>query len=258
LEKDMRKLTTDTYLLFLRTITATFRNPIWVLLGLFQPICWLVLFAPLLRGVASVRGFPPGGALNVFTPGMLIMLGMYSTAFVGFGLVPELRSGLIERFQVTPVSRSALLLGRALRDILVLLTQSVLLVVIALPLGLRADPAGVAVGLVLVLLMGVLMSSLSYRLALGLRDEDALAQTLQFFTLPLVLLSGVTLPLTLAPGWIRRVAELNPLAYAVDAMRALFAGHFHDPSVIPGFAIVGGLAFLSLWWTIAAFRRAAA
>src|SRR5688500_761404 len=126
----------DTWLLFERSVRETLRNPVWVVVGLAQPIFFLVLFAPLLKSVDEVSAFPSGGALNVFTPGLLVQLGLFSTAFVGFGLIAELRAGVVERLRVTPVSRLALLLGRSLRDVAILLIQSLLLVVLAIPFGL--------------------------------------------------------------------------------------------------------------------------
>jgi ABC-2 type transport system permease protein len=75
-------------------------------------------------------------------------------------------------------------------------------------LGLNLNLAGIGVMLVLLALMGLLMASCSY--ALALKEENTFASTLQFFLLPLLLLSGVFLPLTLAPGWIQSVAASNP------------------------------------------------
>jgi ABC-2 type transport system permease protein len=91
------KLLRDTWLLFMRELMQTLRNPVWLIIGLFQPICFLLLFAPLLDGVAQAPGFPPGGALNVFTPGLLVMMGMYGAAFVGFGLLADLSTRRCDR-----------------------------------------------------------------------------------------------------------------------------------------------------------------
>lgn len=250
------KLLRDTWLLFCSNLMGTLRNPVWLLVGLFQPICFLLLFAPLLDSIADAPGFPPGGALTVFTPGMLVMMGMYGAAFVGFGLIADLRAGVIERLRVTPVSRLALLLGRALRDILMLVAQSALMLLVAWPLGLRADLGGLALAFGILVLIGLLLASCSYALALALKSEDALAPTVNFFVLPLQLLSGIVLPLTLAPLWIRSLAAFNPLSYAVDATRALFIGHFSDPSVPLGFIIMGVLALLATWWAARSFRQA--
>jgi ABC-2 type transport system permease protein len=75
---------------------------------------------------------------------------------------------------------------------------------------------------------------------------------------PLMLLSGITLPLTLAPKIIQSIASVNPFAYEVSATRALFLGNFNDSSILVGFVFLGALAVLAFWWAIRSFRRAAA
>lgn len=250
------KLTRDTWLLFARGMKTTLRNPAWVVMGLFQPVCYMLLFAPLLDGVASAPGFPSGGGLEFFAPGVLVMLGTLSAAFTGFGLISDLRAGVIERFRVTPVHRLALPLGSALRDVVVLLVQSALVLLIAFTFGLRASVWGIAASLALIVLVGLLMASCSYALALTLKDENALASLVNFLFLPLLLLSGIFLPLTLAPDWLRKAATLNPFSYAVDATRVLFAGDFGDSSVIYGFGIMATLTVLALLWAARSFRRA--
>ena len=100
------------------------------------------------------------------------------------------------------------------------------------------------------------MASCSYALALPLKKEYAFSSALQFFLLPLLLLCGILLPLTLAPAWIRDVAAFNPFAYAVDAARTLFAGQLVDPTVLRGFAVLIPLTLPALWWAARSYRRA--
>jgi ABC-2 type transport system permease protein len=250
------KTARDTWLVFDRYLGLALRNPVWVVIGVVQPLLYLVLFAPLLTSVAGLPGFPTGGAYNVFVPGLLIQLGLFGAAFVGFSLIAEIRYGVVERMRVTPVSRVALLLGRALRDVLILLFQSLLLIVFSLPFGLAIHPTGLIVVLGLLALIGLLTASCSYALALWLRSEDALAPLLSTVTLPLLLLSGVLLPLSLAPGWIRAIATINPLAYAVDAARAIFNDQLGDPSVLRGVAIMAVLAVLALMTAARSFGNA--
>lgn len=250
------KFIRDTMLIFASNVKTTLRNPVWVIMGLFQPVCYLLLFAPLLNSVLGVSGFPPGGELQVFLPGLLIFMGILGAAYVGFGLIADLRSGLIERLRVTPVSRLALLFGRALRDVLFLLAQSVLLILVASLLGLQVNPVGGIMTLGLLAVVGLFTSACSYALALALKNENALAPTLNFFALPLLLLSGIILPLTLAPRWLRNIATLNPFAHAVNAARALFNGNIGDAVVWRGFAVMTVLAALALWWAARSFRQA--
>lgn len=252
------KLLRDTWLIFQRYIGIFVRNPAWVIIGLIQPILYLLLFAPLLKGISSSRGFPPGGAYNVFVPGLLIQLGLFGASGVGFGLIAELRAGVIERFRVTPVSRFALLLGRALRDILVLVVQSLILLLLSIPFGLQATFSGVLVMLGLVALIGLGMSSICYAAALALRSEDSYAPLIFTISLPLLLLSGVLLPLTLAPQWLQNIAAANPLSYAVTAARDMFNGNAGSPDVVKGLVIMVALCVVGVFIGARSFNRAVA
>jgi ABC-2 type transport system permease protein len=100
-------------------------------------------------------------------PGLLVQLGMFGAAGVGFGLIAELRRGVVERMRVTPINRISLLLGRACRDMLVLVVQALLLILLSLPLGLDIHATGIAVMLALVALLGLMMASVSYAVALA-------------------------------------------------------------------------------------------
>lgn len=250
------KILRDTWLVFERYIGITLRNPAWVVIGLVQPLLYLLLFAPLLKSIARSPGFPPGGAFNVFVPGLVIQLGLFGAAFVGFSLIAELRLGVVERLRVTPVSRLSMLLGRAFRDVVNLLVGSLLLILLSIPFGLEIHLVGLLIVLGLQALIGLLFASLSYALALWLKSEDSVAPLLTTATLPLLLLSGVLLPLSLAPGWLRAIAAANPLAYAVDAARALFNDHLNDVSVIKGAAIMAVLAAAAVVTAARTFSRA--
>ena len=248
----------DIWLVFNRYLGILLRNPVWVVLGVVQPVLYLVLFAPLLKSISSNPGVPSGSAYNWFVPGLLIQLGMFGAAGVGFSLIAELRAGVVERMRVTPVSRLALLLGRALRDIVILDLQAAILVLLSLPFGLKVNFGGVLVVLALVAVLGLLTASLSYAAALWLKSEDSFAPLIFTATLPLLLLSGVLLPLSLAPGWLRNIAAANPLSYAVDAARAVFNDHLGDVSVEKGVLIAGVLAIFAVALAVRSFGRALA
>ncbi len=107
------KVLRDTWLMYRRSLILTLRQPVWVAMGLFQPILYLLLFAPLLEGATSNAG-ASSSAFNWFVPGLLILTAFFAAAFAGFGLVAEIRYGVVERMRVTPMSRFAMLAGRSL------------------------------------------------------------------------------------------------------------------------------------------------
>ena len=248
-----------TRLIFQRSLQRSLRNPAWVILGIIQPVLYVAFFAPLLIPVIeNTPGFPAGDAWQVFVPAMLVFLGLFGTLFAGFDLIAEYRAGVIERMRVTPVSRVALLLGRSLKDAVVLVVQAALLTLIAVPFGLRAPIGGVLVALALVAVLALAMSCASYALALRLKSEDALAPLLNMITLPVMLLSGILLPMTLAPAWLYGLSRVNPFVYVVDAERAIFRGELLTPTVLVGLGVAALLVALTVGWGVRTFQRESA
>jgi ABC-2 type transport system permease protein len=252
------KIIHDTQLLFVRSMKVSLRNPVWVILGLFQPILYLLLFAPLLDGLAGAPGFTGDNALNIFSPGLLIMMALFGSSFVGFGVIEDLRSGVVERLRVTPASRLSLLLGMVMRDIVVLLVQSTLLVVVATMMGLRADPVGLLLVFGLMGLIGLTLAPVSYAIALIVKDEGALAASINTLVVPLMLLSGIMLPLTLAPKIIREIARFNPFSHTVFAARALVNGDLGNHEILIGFVFLMVMAIVAVTWAVRSFRQAIA
>jgi ABC-2 type transport system permease protein len=248
----------DTWLVFGRAMRLSIRNPVWVIIGIMQPILYLTLFGPLLEPVANTPGFPPGDAWQVFTPGLLVLLGLFGAAFVGFGLIAEWRAGVVDRMRVTPASRVALLMGRVLRDVVVILVQGALLVATAILMGLEASLGSILIGLGAVALLGGSFSAVSYGLALKLKSEDAFAPLLNGVLLPVMLLSGILLPMTLAPGWLETVSNFNPITHVVDGTRAIFRGEIVSSEAGIGFAISAVLVALGVYYGTRMFRRESA
>lgn len=248
----------DSWLTYLRAMGINLRNPFWLIIGLLQPILYLLLFAPLLESMAMMPGFGGGNAYNVFVPGLLVLNAMFGSLFVGFALLQELQEGVIERMRVTPVSRLAMLLGRVGRDVTVFVVQGLILLVLAIPFGLDINWGGALAAFGILILIGLMLAPLSYTIALAVKKQEVFAGFVNMFALPLMLLSGILLPMTLAPAWLRHVAEFNPFYHAVLAVRALFAGDFGNQEVLIGGGLVAILAVVLLWLGSRAFSRAVA
>ncbi|HET7014276.1 MAG TPA: ABC transporter permease [Streptosporangiaceae bacterium] len=247
----------DTWLIFTRQMKLSLRNPAWVIIGLIQPILYLAFFGPLLTKIAKAGalGVAANNPYAFFVPGLLIQLGLFGAAFVGFTIIADWRAGVIERFRVTPVSRMALLAGRVLRDVLTLIVQAIVLVLAGLAFGLRAPILGVLVGLGFVALVAVSLAAVSYAVGLLLKSEDALAPLLQTVMVPLMLLSGIMLPMTLGPHWLRGIAKATPFGYIINAMRDAFAGHYLNAIMVEGICVAVGLAAVCLWLASRAFIK---
>jgi ABC-2 type transport system permease protein len=135
---------------------------------------------------------------------------------------------------------------------------AVVVLAIAAVAGFHAHLLGLAMLLVLLSLLTAACSATSSALGLALKQIGSLAAVVTGVQLPLTLLSGILLPLSLGPTWLRVLGHLNPMYYAVQAARDLAAGSVGAQAVGIGFAVTGAAAGLALYWGTRAYQRAMA
>jgi ABC-2 type transport system permease protein len=244
-----------------RELRPLLRSPFSLIFGMIQPLVFLALFGPLLVGSLGGRQGGQEGGLGSdvwqwFVPAILVMTTLFGTSTVGANLLSEFVTGAHERMLVTPLARHALLVGRALKEMVPLAGQAIIVVLVMLPFGFDLYPAGALLGLALLTVFGVGLGSLSYALAVAVRRNDwmfwVVHQTLLF---PLMILSGMLLPLETGPAWMRAVSHFNPLAHMVTAERLLFAGTVNDRAVLWGAIAAAATATVGLIVGIRAMRR---
>jgi ABC-2 type transport system permease protein len=250
------KFLKDTWLIYQRHFLLVGRTPIWILFGLGQPVTYVFLFAPMLKLALKAEGVTTyAQAYRVYVPGLLTVMAILGGCYSGFGLLSEVRSGIIERARVTPVSRLALMLGRALREVTMLILQAILITVLAIPLGLSVNLGDLIVAYVLLAMLSLMAVQFSYGVTLKVRNEATLGPMINTFGQPVMLLAGVLLPLTLAPLWLLDIARWNPFYWATNGMRALFNGDPGASSVWISLLIVFGLAVITTTWSVRVFTR---
>ncbi|MDR8018134.1 ABC transporter permease [Nesterenkonia aerolata] len=243
----------DTVHVVSRELRPMRRDPFQLVFALVQPLTFLAFFGPLLSGLT---GQPLSTSLQWFVPGVLAMVTLFGTGMTGSNLLYEIIQGSHERMLVTPVSRAALLLGRALKEMVPVVVQATALCAVAWTFGFRPDAFGLLYGLVLLAVFGVGLGALSYALGIAARHQDwifwSVQQTLLF---PLMLLSGILLPLESGPRWMQVVAAFNPLTYLVEALRALVDGDLATEAVWQGGLAAVVIASLGLGVGIRAMHR---
>ena len=242
-------------MVFRRQIRMNLRNPAWVLIGIMQPVLYLLLFGPLLEPLVAQFDTGTTNAYTFLVPGLLVQLGMFGAFFAGFSLIGEWREGVIEAERVTPASRSALLVGRLWRDLLQLLVQATILVGLGYAIGMRGSVGGVALGVLITLLVGGGCAAASNALALSTKSEDVMAPVINIVMMPVLLLSGILLPMTIGADWLQRISDFMPFRYIVDAVRDVFSGEFGTGDVLWGTGWAAVLFVLAFWWGTAVFRK---
>ncbi|WP_125776300.1 ABC transporter permease [Antribacter gilvus] len=251
-----RSFLRDTRIVMVRELRPVVREPFSLVFGLVQPLVFLGLFGPLLVG--SAGGVLGGDVWLWFVPAVLAMTTLFGSSVTGSNLQLDLSSGVHERMLVTPLSRPALLVGRGLKEIVPVVAQSVVVLLVMLPFGLRPDPLGAAVTLAQLAVLGVGVGSLSYALALAVRKQEWMFWVVQQTVLfPVMMLSGMLLPLETGPAWMRAVSSVNPLRYVVDSGRAAFAGDVASSAVAWGWVAAVLTAAVGLLVGVRAMVRSA-
>lgn len=245
----------DTWLIFCRETLQRARQSFWLVVGLVQPLLYMALLGPM---VTELIASPKRAGWAAFTPALLLQAAMTQSMFVGLSLLVEYREGVLGRLLVTPMKRSALLLGKLGSIALAVALLSAIIVLMCRLMFPLAIPVG---GLFLCLLLNVIvavsLAACSYALALVTKNENSLAPILNTALLPLLLLSGAFLPITeqSAPRWLFNLSRLNPISYILDASRAGLAGDLISHQALNGIAVAFFMMGIALAWGLRTFIK---
>lgn len=215
------RLLAESWFLNMRLLKILMRQPWYIALTLFQPIIWLVLYGQLFKRVIELPGFRSGSYIDFLTPGIVVMSALFSSGWTGMGVIADIDRGVLERFLISPVLRSAIILSRLINLSIIAVVQALILFALGMILGARY--AGGIGGLFVLLIAAILLSmpfgALSIALALTLRKEESVIGAVNFVLLPLTFTSPVFMANTLMPGWMQTIARFNPVNWSVEAGR---------------------------------------
>jgi ABC-2 type transport system permease protein len=195
------------------------REPLAMLALLAQPMVWLVLFGHLFASMAV----PGGDYLRFMTAGAIVMTTFNACLTGGVELLFDRESGFLVRMLAAPASRMSLVTSRFVYLTGLTGAQGLIICAAAWVMGVRyaAGIGGIAACLAIGALFGAGITALSVGLAFSLRSHSQFFPITGFASLPLTFASSALVPLALMPGWMRAVARLNPMTYAIDALREL-------------------------------------
>ena len=239
---------------YLRGMRVFARQPAYLGMTLTQPVIWLLLFGALFKAISHIPGFH-GTYLNFLTPGVVVMLAVFSAGWTGMGFVEDIESGVMERMLVSPVWRGSLNVGTVLYGACNVIGQSLVIVLLALALGadFKGGVGGVALLLVIAGLLGAVFASLSNAVAVLGRQRETVIGAVTFVQLPLTFLSAAMMQRSLLPGWIRVAARYNPVNWAVEAARSAAMEKINWGLVGSRIGLLVGLLLVSAWLAGRAF-----
>ncbi|MEU9291324.1 ABC transporter permease [Streptomyces sp. NPDC048275] len=253
------KPTAQLWVLTGRQIRSMYGDRRLAVFSLMQPVIMLLLLSEIFGSMADPDDFPHGVRyIDYVVPALLVTTGIGSAQGAGVGLVRDMDNGMVARFRVLPTNLFLVLVARSVADLLRVFTElAVLLAVGAVLLDFR--PSGGVPGTLaaLFLTLFVIWSLIWGFIALAawLRSVELMSSLAVLVMFPLMFASSAFVPLAALPEWLRTVAHLNPVTYAVDAARRLALGWDPGWSVLGALATSAALMALAMYVAGRSFKR---
>jgi ABC-2 type transport system permease protein len=246
---------TQTWYMVGRQARNLFREPIWIVMMLVQPMIWLLLYSQLFRRIVDLPGFQTRSYIDFLAPAVVIMTAFFQGTWSGMGMITDLDRGVIERFLATPARRSAIVLSQVLRSSLTAMIQGLIILLVSLALG--AGNGGPVGWLAIVAAAGLVsagFSGISQGIALLTRREATMIALANFIGLPLMFFSSMLIAFSLMPRWMQWAAHGNPVQWAVDAARQPVLVHTDWGLVGLSLALLVGFTVLTSAFATQSFR----
>lgn len=187
-----------------------------------QPALWLLVFGEVM---SKIRLIPTGNLryIDFLAPGILAQSVLFIAIFYGITVIWERDLGIIHKFLVSPTPRGALVLGKGLSAGVRALSQVVIIYLLSLAIGvvINWNPVNLILVVVVVMLGSALFSTFSLIIATLVKTRERFMGIGQVLTMPLFFASNAIYSISMMPGWLQTISEVNPLTYMVDALRAL-------------------------------------
>ncbi len=231
-----------------RDLTRWTRSKISVVASLVMPAAWLIFV-----GLTLPIKFNNTNYINYITPGILVMTMLFASLAGGSLLIFDKMLGFLNKFLALPTPRESILFGKILFITFRGIIQSTVILALALFLGVKIQGLTNIFLIYLVLfIFGILFSSISTTIALVVDDHDGYAAVNSMISMPLFFTSSALMPYEMMPSWLRILASLNPVSYAIDTARALFAGNIPLNGIVELIVITVVVLVISVY----TFRRA--
>lgn len=209
-----------------------------IILSLIQPAVWLILFGNLFADSQVVSDY---SYIAFMTAGVVIMTVFNGALNGGVELLFDRETGLLQRLMAAPIPATSLLASRLIVVVCVTTTQALLILLVALAMGVRLASGGWGILLILLVgaLLGVGITAVSMALAFGLANHSQFFAIIGFLSLPLIFASNALAPLEIMPTWLQKLAQLNPLTYAITSCRQLILYGFDWETLLQMGIVIG-------------------
>jgi ABC-2 type transport system permease protein len=246
--------------LTMRWVKRLSREKFSMLFTLFQPmVFWLIFFGNLFQRAANPEVVQAPSYIAFLAAGVVVMTILNNGLAGGVDLLFDKENGFLERLMSTPISRTSVIISRFIFVMTITSLQVLVILGVAYLFGVHPITGfgGIAVIILIGLLFGVGLTAISMALAFSVKSHGDFFSMLGFLSLPMIFLSTALVPLSAMPHWMAYLAQLNPMTWAIDAIRPLILTGWTEALPKIGIVIVIMVVFdaLCLWGASRAFRK---
>lgn len=242
-----------------RWLIVSIRQAWGPVMSLIQPVIWILLFGQVFHSLGALPQFGGTGYIDYLVPGILMMTVLYSGAWAGTGYIDDINSGVMDQYLTSPISRTAIVTGQLVQQLIINVVQSLVVLGIGWLGGARysGGAGGMLVALGVATLLATIFCCASTAVALISRNQIALISLSQLIVLPATFLSTTMMPSALMPQWVQDVSRWNPMTWAVELGRGGLSGAYPDAGwwQAGGLALLAALAFLWAVRSLRAYQR---
>lgn len=188
------------------------------------PLMFLVVFGAGFNRIVGDLGTGDVSFIQFMYPGIIAMTVVMSSLFGGLSIVWDREFGFLKEVLVAPLSRTGIVIGKAVGGSTAALLQGILMLILAPVLGIALTPLLVVKLIPMIIVLSLSLSGLGILVATRMRSQQGFQLVIQLMIFPLIFLSGVFFPIDGVPAWLQVIAKINPLSYGVDAIRQIFLG----------------------------------
>lgn len=232
------------------------RDPLNLVFSLLQPAIWLVFFGVGVGRTIDEEVIGTSDYIGFMVPGVICFTIVGSGVSAAMPLLWDKEGGYLDKLMSMPISRSSIIVSRFIYQVGLMTLQVALVLVVAFAMGVNfeAGPGAVLVILFAASLLAMAVTASFLALAYYVPGHGTFFAITGFVTLPLLFMSNSFVPLDAMPSWMEAVARLNPLTYAITAMRTVIVDGW-DRDAAVGLAVLAAFAAACLAVGTDQFRR---
>jgi ABC-2 type transport system permease protein len=231
-----------------RSVLRTLRQPAMVVPSLTFPLMLLAVNSGGLSSATDLPGFPTDSYVTFVLAVAFVQGGLFGAMSAGTNIANDVETGFLSRLSLTPLSRTALLVGQLAGVVALGLIQATVFLLVGLASGAHLDTglAGAALIVLLMLTIALAFGGLGAFAALRVGTAEAV-QGLFPLMFAALFLSSTALPRPLIEiDWFRAITTANPVSYMLEGIRALMITGWDGEALALAFGLTGGIALLTL------------